>query len=287
MKDLIEELETSQKTLRGLTKILKDWRNLQKAERFNLSKLQGVQRRAKKTIEEVPEGPLRERLLIWLKESDGVVRRRMEQARFAFGRALEKTLEREGVPLKGRMPKFLVGPYGLETDFERGRAKITFGYDTVKDNLPVESQAIAKALIKTKKEIERSFDPQRSVDLVFGAYVRATRILGTSVGERIPVMGVLQQLVLMLQGPAFRSDPRRENFVGFGRSQFAMMLYKIRASGALAKGRYALYLTTATFDATKKRENFLWIPDNQMGEGTTYAYVSFKESNDTGGGPLL
>jgi hypothetical protein len=96
-------------------------------------------------------------------------------------------------------------------------------------------------------------------------------------------MTVLQQLVFMRQGPSFRSDPRKENFRGLSRPQFAMMLHKIRASGTLAKGKYTLNLTTTTFDATRKRENFLWIPDNLRGDGTTYAYISFKEVNERKG----
>jgi len=279
MKELIEELERSQKALRGAGKILKEWGKLEKAEGINLSKLQSLQKRAKKAVEGIPEGPLRERLFIWLKELENTARGAMEEARFSFGRELAKAFEREKIQLKGRIPKFLVGPYAIEVDFERGRARITFGYNKVRDNLPLETQSIVKALINTRKEIERAFDPQKSADIVFDAYMRSLKILDKPMGERIPIMEVLQQVVFMLQGPGFRSDPRRENFKGLGRSQFAMMLYNIRASGILARRRYAPCLATATFDATRKRENFLWIPDNLMGEGTTYAYMSFRESN--------
>ena len=106
-------------------------------------------------------------------------------------------------------------------------------------------------------------------------------------GDRVPITEVLSHLVFLIQGPTFKSDPKRENFRGISRPQFAMMLYKIRDTKVKANNRYELYLTTATFDATRKRENFIWVPDNMRGEGTTYAFISFKEAKNLGGGRLL
>lgn len=287
MKEFLEELTRTDQTLRGVIKALREWERLLKDEKRNINKIQTVVKRVQRAREKIPDGPLKEDLTLWLKEAENTLRKLTEEARYSFGKELESALSKAGMKLEGRMPRFRVGPYGIEVDFERSRAKITFGHDAISDKVPLEPDSIVKALMKDKKNIEKFFDPKKSVELVFNAYLRTLKIVNRPMGEKIPIMEVLGQLVFMLQSPHFKSDPRKENYRGLSRAQFAMMLFKIKETKVKAHGKYELFLTTATFDATRKRENFIWVPDNMRGEGTTYAFISFKEAKNLREGRLL
>jgi hypothetical protein len=279
MDDLIKDVEDRIKSLRQVTKILKDWKKI--SSQGDFGRLQRIYKKAKKSIDKIEDRVIKEKFQSWLRDAEVTLRKTKEEARYSFGKELAKLLEKEGMTLLGRYPRLSVGPYGIEVDFERGRARILFGHDPIKDNLPLSPQRIVKELIALRKSMESRWDPQKFIDRLFEAYLTVLKLKGRNLGERVPIMEVLQHLVFLLQGPNFKSDPRRENFRGFGRAQLAMMIYQARSSGVLARKRYALQLTTATFDATRRRENFLWIPDNMRGEGSTYAFLSFKDRGGT------
>jgi len=214
----------------------------------------------------------------WVDGSKARISRLKEQFRHEFGRKLQALLDTKGFKLENRYPNLRVGLYTINIDFLKGTATILFGHEALKGKISLSPGDIAEALERIEKGLNRSFEPQRFVDLVFEAYRRVCRIRDLPLGERVPIMEVLQQFVLLSQPQAFKVNPAKEHFRGYGRVNFGYDLYRLRKSGVKTSGDRVLGLVTATFDATKKRENFLWVPDDERGNGTTYSLLYFRET---------
>jgi len=230
-----------------------------------------------KALKEV-ERPIVSEIRKWLEEKRMEVEEAKKEMKFEFGRKLQNLLKEKGKTIEGRYPILRVGILSIEVDFTKNRASILFGPEKMKVNIPLDPEKIVRELENLSKEMMKSIDSQREMDLLYEAYRRVCRMNNIPLGERVPVMEVLQQYILFIQSKAFLSNPLRANFREYGRARFGYDLYRLRKSGVKARGRLKMFLVTATFDATRKKENFIWVPDNEKGEGTTYSYIAFREA---------
>lgn len=90
----------------------------------------------------------------------------------------------------------------------------------------------------------------------------------------MPIIKVLTELAFLLQNSHFHQDPRRENYESYSRADFSYDLFRIH--------RYQLsplkiQLKVATREYTRQRTDFLWIPDDENGRGTTYSHLLVEE----------
>ncbi len=98
-----------------------------------------------------------------------------------------------------------------------------------------------------------------------------SRVAEANPNDPAPIISVLTELSYLLQSPQFRQDPRRENFRSYSRADFSHDVYNTRQLKVLN-------LTVATRAHTKRRMDFLWIPDDESGRGTTYSHLHFRET---------
>jgi hypothetical protein len=93
-------------------------------------------------------------------------------------------------------------------------------------------------------------------------------------GEKLLVTDVLHEFAMLQQSKKFLIDPKKSNFHEFSRVKLSYILYYLKKSDALKD----MHLHVATFDATTDKRHSMWVPDNEEGEGTHYAYISFEKT---------
>ncbi|MFQ6092690.1 MAG: hypothetical protein ACE5OR_08425 [bacterium] len=284
LKELREEIRKVERSSSNLVKLLAQFEKLSTNPGENAYKMDDVVNRIVKIgadyrVEGVPP-----KLKAWTDGAVAEVSTLKERFKHEFGRRLQALLRSRGFELRGRYPDLKVKFYTIRIDFPKGVASLAFGHELIKGKIPLSPEEITKALEQATRRLNRPFDPPKFIDRLYEAYWRVCRIRELPSGERAPIIEVLQQFVLLSQPPQFRADPAKEHYRGYGRAHFGYDLYRLRCSGARAKENQTVGLVTATFDATRRQENFVWVPDNERGDGTTYSLIFFKR-NRPGGFP--
>ncbi|UCE19041.1 MAG: hypothetical protein JSV84_01465 [Gemmatimonadota bacterium] len=217
------------------------------------------------------------KLRSWIDTSMSEISSSKERFKHEFGRNLQELLINKGFELGGRYPDLKVKFYTIHIDFPNGIASLLFGHEPIKSRIPLSPESITSALEPVHRNLNRAFNPLKFIELLYEAYRRVCLIQELLPGEKVPIIDVLQQLVILVQSPQFKADPTKDHYRGYGRAHFGYDLYRLRLSKARTNENHALGLITATFDATRNRENFIWVPDNERGDGTTYAMIFFKK----------
>jgi hypothetical protein len=204
------------------------------------------------------------------------VKSRYEGFRQAFGASLAATLAGQGLELSGQFPSFRVAAYSIEIDLERNRAAVNFGPDEAAAVL-AGPESIAKAVLALEHEqAQRDFDPAAFLGDAWEAYRRLCRLAEQSPGVRMPILDVLVELNLLRQSGRFRIDPSARTFRAYERHAFAWDLLRLKRSASLRVDGRHLVLHTAVYDDTRARDNYLWIPDDERGNGTRTSHISFQ-----------
>jgi len=275
MIEIKKELEKRKKIIGSIQKVVK---RIEKNEVKNIWATERDLQKLESLVQKVEDDRLKEALKDYLNELREKIKVRKEEVRFSLAKEIENVLRSRGIYVAPQGSNIRIGPYLLQLDFMKGRASLYLGYEKVRENIRLNLEEIVKQIEKIERELKGGFEPQKFVDIVFEAYKRILRIKGEKMEAKIPVIDVLREYVFLSQPSSFVRDPKKENFRGYGRAFFGYHLYLLRKSGKKARGRFKLCLVTSTFDRTRRRENFIWVPDNERGDGTTYSLLYFIES---------
>jgi hypothetical protein len=201
-----------------------------------------------------------------------------EAYRAAFGRDLSAALAPLGLELAGQYPTFRVGVLTLEVDADRERATLSYGPDEIARERPVPA-ALAAAVAAFRRDVlEAPFDEAAFLRSLLSAWRRALRNAEKPATDpRVPVLDVLLEQNLVVQGEAFRADPSARTFRPLTRHAFSSALHRLRHGRALSIEGRRLVLHTAVYDDTRARRDYLWVPDDDRGNGTRVARLSFQE----------
>ena len=276
-KELKTELGNIQRTSAGLIKLLNQFERLSAKPEENAYKLDDLLSQMKKLSDGVGTEGTIPRLKSWLDGRATQVSTLKNRFKHEFARRLQELLREKGFELGGHYPDLKAKFYTIHVDFSKGSAALSFGHETVRGRIPLAPGSVLKAVEAADQALNRSFDPVKFISGLYAAYGRVGRIRDVPPGEKVPIIEVLQQLVFLLQPSTFLADPTKEHFRGYGRAHFGYDLYRLRLSGARTQEGQSVGLSTATFDATRKRENFIWVPDNERGDGTTYSLIFFRK----------
>jgi hypothetical protein len=198
--------------------------------------------------------------------------------RTAFGRDLAAALQPLGFELGGQYPTFRAGVFTLQVDAEHDRATVSFGPDEVARERPSPTRLVAALDAWRRDVLDRPLDPDALLGSLQVAWKRALRNAPRPSGDvRAPILDVLAELNLVVQGEAFRADPSARTFRPVTRHAFAWDLFRLRSQRHLAAGGLRLVLHTAVYDDTRTRRDHLWVPDDERGAGTRVARLSFQE----------
>jgi hypothetical protein len=207
----------------------------------------------------------------WIAETHRQIKATQEEFKSWFGGELEKRFKEIGLKLQGNFPELRAGAFNIRCDLEAGTVKITFGAD--EDSIAVvdpDPDDVVKAIQNTLREFEGLRLPDdRFVEQIRAAYDRCLKLSGLRTGEKVGILDVLKEFVWLIQSKRFTADPKRENFRSYPRTAFSYNLSKLESRGGLE-------LTVAAREQASRREEHLWVPTDDRGNGTHFASISFK-----------
>jgi hypothetical protein len=234
----------------------------------------------KKQLIAFPDSEIKSGLVKWTDDETEFIKKTKEEFRFQFGNQLKEFLEKDGLILKGQLPLLRAGFYSLKLDFELGFAALYWGPEiqTIKTKIPFSVQEIYQTLHNFNEQLKkRATSPQDFLKNLHQAYQRYTSFNPPKAdGNKVLLIDLLSELVLISQPSSFRADPSKTKFREYSRIQFSYDLYCLRQSRDVLQ---AMRLSVATFDATIDKAKSIWVPDNEKGDGTYYSYIAFEEKN--------
>ena len=226
-----------------------------------------------KSLETNPQDLLSE----WLESYEPELSEARQVVRRRFGAELERLLRPEGMTLSGQLPALKAGIFTIEPDFEAGR--VTLWYGPKQERIETVSSLSPKDVLKLIKQQHKSLtsrplDQEKFLGQLHAAYLGALRRIEKPDGEQVPIISALVEHSFHVQSSRFHIDPRRDNFRSYGRMEFSYDLHRLRQRRLIDR---ELILTTATRAYSSRRRDFLWIPNDSQGGGSTYSHILFKE----------
>jgi len=277
LEQLIRELQEQQKKTQTIIKLLREISRLDQNRNENLLK---IKQRIKKLNNMVKSFKPRETsirdLTNWISQYETTeIKHAEEKIRKQFGVELEKELGKLGLSLSGQYPELRAGLFTIELDFDQ--LKVTLWYGPKQERLvqhPLSVSKIASQIEKEKQKLGSQLPEEQLLEKLREAYHRAS---GMKHGEPAPIIKVLAELSYLLQSPRFLQDPKRENYRSYSRADFSYDLFRIRKFQSNTLFPSKLRLIVATRAHTRGRSNFLWVPDDENGRGTTYSHLQIEE----------
>ena len=217
-----------------------------------------------------PYGPLRS----WTAHYGQEIQRSEAQLKNRFGVELAQELQKIGLPLSGQYPELRSGFFTIEIDFEKHRATLWYGPGQERLGFcPLSTADVADRISTARQQLGSQLSEDEFLSKLHRAYARAA-----DDGKPVPIVKVMSELAYLLQSQAFLQDPRKENYRGYSRADFSFDLFRMHRQQQRNLFDLALHLTVATRTHTRRRQDFLWIPDDESGKGTTYSYLQFREA---------
>ncbi len=226
-----------------------------------------------RSCEELPECDLKKNVRCWIAQRRDRIKELKEEFRFTFGKKLTSLFSADGKQVKGQFPIIRVAWYTVKMDFEFGETEVFFGPEVEKilSKIPLHPGAIYDEVRKFDEKLKSSCkEPEKLLSNIRSAYERVLRIEGKQPGEKVSIIEVMNQFVLVNQTKKFRADPSKTLFRETSRVMFSYIVHLLKKTHAAG-----LRLHVATFDATVDKTRALWVPEDETGEGTHYSYLSF------------
>lgn len=270
---LLDEFKIYKKNNVLTLKLLTEISRLEQQREQNLPKLKKRLIKLDEAIKQFYQYKnLNEGVLSWINSYKQELTNSEEQIKNRFGIELEQEFKKIGLLVAGQYPELKAGLFTIELFFDKGL--VTLWYGPKQERLAqcrLLSHEIASNVEKFRQQVGSHLDNEAFLKKLRDAYFRAD---DTKHGEPLPITDVLAEVAFLLQSQQFWSDPRQDNYKGYSRADFSYDLFLARQS--LNKN---LHLTVATRANTRRRQDFLWIPDDESGKGTAYSHLQFKENS--------
>jgi hypothetical protein len=212
----------------------------------------------------------------WISNTRDRIKAGQEEFKAWFSTELEKLLaDQFGLQVRGVYPVFIASYFRIKVDVEHDSAEICFGADEEPlESTKADPQVVAQKINGLQRELEGNLLPDDAFLARFAeAYDRAAKLKNLEPTEKAPILEVLNQFVWEIQSRKFVADPRRENFRPYSRVNLAYQLFRLVNKRA---GHRTFELTVAGKAEASRKETHLWVPTNDSGDGTHYAWVVFK-----------
>jgi len=271
---LLRELTTFNKHAESAVKLLKSISRLEQNRLHNLPQLRTRLTQLDGYLKQLIQNPETfEALQNWADDYRRELLNSEQDFRKLFGGVLEEELKKKGLSLSGQYPDLKTGLFTIELDFDREEAILWYGPKQERlSQCPLNAVEVVKSVEKIKGQLGGNLDKAEFLQRLQEAY---SRVVGDEAGDPAPIIDVLTEFAYLLQSSRFLQDPRREHYRGYGRADFSYDLFLLRQS-SLPEG---LHLLVATRARTRRRRDFLWVPDNVSGRGTTYSHLQFKSNS--------
>lgn len=277
LDELIEQVEAQKKFLsegykyyNNLQSLLKQLLRLDHNRDESLSKIKALIGKIKSLLKAQPyDSTLHTEIEQWLKEYESEITTYEEKLRKEFGIRLEEALKRLGFSLTGNYPKYKAGLFTIEVSFERDKAIVWYGPEQEKMGECILSpNALANQISKWMGDLGSKIP---EVELIKKIQMAYQRIIGKG-EEEVPITKLLPELAYLLQDERFYREPKAEHYKGYSRADFSYDLYRVQK---VHPG--IIRLRIATRADTRDRSRFLWVPENEKGNGSTYSHIRIEE----------
>jgi hypothetical protein len=198
-----------------------------------------------------------------------------EEFHFNLGTQLRELFTGIG-ELKGQLPVLRIKFYTVKFDFINGKAAIWWGPEKeLIEKVGLEPVLIAEVIKAFDENLVKQWNQyQKFVNIIKDAYSRYLKLYNLVSGEKVNLIDLLAECVMLLQIKIFKTDPKKSHFTEYSRIQFSYDLYRMKIDATLMQN---IQLSVATFAITENKEKSLWVPDNEAGDGTYYQTIAFKE----------
>jgi hypothetical protein len=198
-----------------------------------------------------------------------------EEFHFSLGTKLRDLFVSLG-ELKGQLPILRVKFYTVQFDFTNGETTIWWGPEKeIIKKVNLEPITIAQTIKSFDENMSTTWKrPEDFVNILKSAYNRYIKLNNLDLSEKVNLLDLLTECVILMQGKSFKTDPTKTHFTEYSRIQYSYDLYKTKTSSSLISN---MQLSVATFAVTESREKSLWVPDNEIGDGTYYQSIAFKQ----------
>lgn len=210
----------------------------------------------------------------WLEDYQSALNAAENDRRNKFALELEQELRYHGLSLSGHYPDLKSGLFTIEVNFERNKAVIWYGPKQEElQECPISPKRVASSILKIRQEFDSKTTEDKVIELISEAYHRTKN----QNSQDVPIIQILIQVVLLQQTKKFLEDPKHKYFKEYTRANFSYDLYRIRKAQLSEMKGVKIYLTTATRATTRQRSEFLWVPDDENGNGTAYSFLRVEE----------
>jgi hypothetical protein len=201
-----------------------------------------------------------------------------EEFHFNLGTRLKELFAEFG-ELKGQLPVLRVKFYTMRFDFSNGEASIWWGPEKeLIKKVALEPEIIHQTIKQFDDILTKMWNsPEDFLNIVKSAYARYLKLNNLENGAKANLLELLLEFVILMQGKSFKIDPIKTHFSEYSRIQYSYDLYKLKT----LQLNQNIQLAVATFAITEDRTKSLWVPDNEIGEGTYYQSIAFRYRNGT------
>ncbi|MGB9771501.1 MAG: hypothetical protein ACPLX7_05905 [Candidatus Kapaibacteriota bacterium] len=278
LEQILKTFSQKKQNIQSVHQLLKEISNLESKREENFHKLRSRLTKLEKILSNFEMESNIQIVKEWLNKYNTQLNEVAEKYKSKLGIDLEEQLKNIGLELSGHIPELKTSFFTIEVNFDTWKATIWFGPKQEKlKECPLSAQKIAKEIEKLRKNLGSKLEKDEFSEKLHIAY---NRVVGNKTGEKAQITKVLVELAFLIQSPRFHQDPKRENFSGYSRADFSFDLYRFRNDQSNKLFKYEWVLRTATRSETTKRSGFLWIPNDEKGNGSSYSYVVFKEGKN-------
>jgi hypothetical protein len=271
LEGLINNLPRDTEAFGPVSDLLKDIRVLDEKRPENLSKIVPSVVKLKTMVDSEPSpvsryGNLRQWLILYEKD----LAEAGAWLQDTFGPELEVALKDVGLPLSGHYPELKAGLFTVALDFSTYR--VTLWYGPKQERLgqcPMWPSTVADKLAKLGETLGGPVTAESfRIDLQ-QAYMGLTE--GKLSGS-VPIIEVLEALWSVQAGHFSQTGPAERKSASTKRADFSYNLFRF-AGALIAAG---LQLRVASLAHTRRRGDFLWVPDSESGRGCVYSHVVWR-----------
>lgn len=275
---MVEKLNLMVKYTKFFERLISNYEKI-KLKKEDLSLLEKNLKKIKEFCEKIEFNDLKSLVSEWIKREEEWLKNTSLEKQERFGRELKEELEKNNLSFSGIFPNIKIGIFTLEINFDLNTCQLFYGpkIEKLKTKIPLHALTIVKILKDYLNYLNQPFNPNEYFKKLLFAYERSLYFQKLNFGEKIFLTDLLTELIFLLQKKEFYLDPKKENFREYSRINFSYDLYRLKTSLGNQLENYSFKLWIAPFDATLDKKKSIWIPNNEMGEGTYFSYISFEK----------
>jgi len=271
LEELINNLPRDAEAFGPVIDLLKDIIGLDDKRPENLSKIVPQIAKLKNLVDHGPSrvsrhGHLRQWLVLYEKE----LTEAGAWLQDTFGPELEIALANVGLPLAGHYPDLKAGLFTIALDFSTHRTTLWYGPKQERlGQCPMWPATVAEKLARIGDKLGGPVTAENFRTALHEAYTSLTE---GKYSVPVPIIQVLEAFVSLEAGHPSQAGTAKSTTTSTQRADFSYNLFRF-AGPLIAAG---LQLRVASMANTRRRGDFLWVPDTESGRGAVYSHVIWR-----------